>query len=346
MESPGLVVAVTGPTGEIGRPFIRALESQPGVAEIRGMARSPFDPSTHGWTKTTYVRGDILDRAAVDELVDGADVVVHLAFIIFGDPSESRRINLEGSRNVFEAAVEAGARRLVYTSSVAAYGFDPSLPLPITEDVPAVGSDDLYYSAHKAELERTLHEIVDGSGVEAYVFRPCIVCGPESPALIVNVPYLGTASVVPDVLRGLIDRLPGTGPILPDPGVRLQLVDADDVADALVAGVLGSGPAGTYNLAGEGDFGMRDLARELGWRTLPIPSFAIGVTSEAVKRIPGLPAKTAWIHALRTPVILDTARARDQLGWNPRYDAAAALTRTVEGARERGLVDDVGRRVP
>ena len=346
MESPGLVVAVTGPTGEIGRPFIRALEARPEVAEIRGMARSPFDPSAHGWTKTAYVRGDILDRAAVEDLVAGVDVVVHLAFIIFGDPDESRRVNLEGSRNVFEAAVHAGVARLVYTSSVAAYGFDRSLPLPITEDVPAAGSDDLYYSAHKAELEQILHDIVDDTGVDTYVFRPCIVCGPESPALIVNVPYLGTASIVPDPLRRLIDRLPGTGPILPDPGMRLQLVDADDVADALVAGVLGSGPPGTYNLAGEGDFGMRDLARELGWRTLPLPSFAIGVTSEAVKRIPGLPAKTAWIHALRTPVILDTARATEQLGWKPRYDAGTALARTVEGARARGLVDDLGRRIP
>lgn len=346
MESPGLVVAVTGPTGEIGRPFIRALESRPEIAEIRGMARSPFDPSAHGWTKTTYVRGDILDRTAVDDLVSGADVVVHLAFIIFGDPEESRRINLEGSRNVFEAAVASGVNRLVYTSSVAAYGFDDSHPLPLTEDVPALGSDDLYYSAHKAELEQTLHEVVEGSDVETYVFRPCIVCGPESPALIVNVPYVGTASAVPDVLRRLIDRLPGTGPVLPDPGVRLQLVDADDVGEALVGAVLGHGPAGTYNLAGEGDFGMRELAHELGWRTLPIPSFAIEATSEAVKRIPGLPAKTAWIHALRTPVTLDTTRARRLLGWEPRYDAMAALRRTVEGARERGLVDGVGRRAP
>jgi UDP-glucose 4-epimerase len=344
VETSGLVVAVTGPTGEIGRPFIRALESRPEVAEIRGMARSPFDPAAHGWTKTTYVQGDILDRSAVDDLVTGADVVVHLAFIIFGDPDESRRVNLQGSRNVFEAAVDAGVTRLVYTSSVAAYGFDTDRQLPLTEDTPATGSSDLYYSAHKAELERTLHDILGGTDVDAYVFRPCIVCGPESPALVVNVPYIGTAAIVPEPLRSLIDRLPGTGPVLPDPGIRMQLVHADDVADALVKGVLGDGPPGIYNLAGDGEFGIRDLADALGWRTIPVPSVAVDVTAELVRRLPAMPAKIAWVHAVRSPVIMDTTRAREDLGWQPKYDAMTALAVTVEGARGSGHVDDLGRR--
>src|SRR5215208_8146010 len=110
-----LSVAVTGPTGEIGRAFIRALERSRDVGEIRGMARSPFDPATYGWRKTDYVQGDILDPQTVQSFIAGADVVVHLAFIIFGDNDDTREINLEGSRNVFDAAVSSGASRLVYT---------------------------------------------------------------------------------------------------------------------------------------------------------------------------------------------------------------------------------------
>ena len=136
MSTPPLTVAVTGPTGEIGKTFIRALEQAEGVGEIRGMARRPFDPASMGWQRTTYVQGDILDRGAVDDLVAGADVVVHLAFIIFGNVKETRSTNLEGSRNVFAAAGAAGAARLVYTSSVAAYGFHGDNPLPLSEDVP------------------------------------------------------------------------------------------------------------------------------------------------------------------------------------------------------------------
>jgi UDP-glucose 4-epimerase len=65
----GLTVAVTGPTGEIGISAVKALERNAAVDHIVGMARRPFDPDSHGWTKTAYRRGDVLDREAVDALV-------------------------------------------------------------------------------------------------------------------------------------------------------------------------------------------------------------------------------------------------------------------------------------
>lgn len=104
-----LTVAVTGPTGEIGISAVEALERHPAVDRIIGMARRPFDPAAHGWTRTEYRQGDITDRDAVDALVADADVVIHLAFIIMGSRSESARVNLEGTRNLFEATVASGA---------------------------------------------------------------------------------------------------------------------------------------------------------------------------------------------------------------------------------------------
>ena len=101
----------------------------------------------------------MLDRSTVDELVADADVVVHLAFIIFGDREETRNVNLEGTRNVFEACVAAGTRRLVYTSSIAAYGFHPDTPEVVTEDDMPRGTEEFYYSAQKAELEALFHEL-------------------------------------------------------------------------------------------------------------------------------------------------------------------------------------------
>jgi UDP-glucose 4-epimerase len=92
--SRALTVAVTGPTGEIGQAVVAALERSREVQRVLGMARKPFDASEHGWKKVFYRRGDVLDREAVDALVGGADVVVHLAFIIMGGPEESRAVNL------------------------------------------------------------------------------------------------------------------------------------------------------------------------------------------------------------------------------------------------------------
>ena len=160
----GLTVAVTGPTGEIGKPFLAALERVPEVERVIGMARRPFDIAAHGWEKVEYRRGDVLDRDSVDALVEDADVVVHLAFVIVAGKDESREINLRGSRNVFEAAAAAGAKRLVYTSSVAAYGFDRDLPELLTEEDPVRGSSRHPYSAHKAEVEAELAEALAGSG--------------------------------------------------------------------------------------------------------------------------------------------------------------------------------------
>src|SRR5215472_11142395 len=182
----GLTVAVTGPTGEIGRAFVSALERSRAVGRVIGMARRPFDPAARGWKKVAYRRGDVLDQRAVRSLLKGADVLVHLAFIIMGSPSESRTVNLDGSRNVFEAAASAGVKRLVYASSVAAYGFHADNPQPLTEDVAARGTSSHYYSAQKAEAEGLLAQALDGSATEAYVFRPCVVAGRDAPALVDN----------------------------------------------------------------------------------------------------------------------------------------------------------------
>ena len=173
----GLTVAITGPTGEIGQAVVASLERSREVASIVGMARRPFDPSARGWKKVSYRQGDVLDRDAVRELVRDADVVVHLAFMIMGGAKESREVNLVGSRNVFEASVSAGAKRLVYASSVAAYGFHRENPQPLTEEVPARGTAAHYYSAQKAEVEALLAATLAGADTAGYVFRPCIVAG-------------------------------------------------------------------------------------------------------------------------------------------------------------------------
>ncbi len=320
----GLTVAVTGPTGEIGRAFIRSLERSRDVGRIVGMARRPFDPAAHGWKRTEYRRGDVLDRASVEGLVDDADVVVHLAFVVLKAGSETRYVNVEGSRNVFEAAVAAGAKRLVYSSSVAAYGFPDDLDGLLTEDMPALGHARHPYSAHKAEVEEVLDEALGGGETEAWVFRPCIVAGPDAPALITQARW-------PDRLPGPLASLAGAVGVLPDPGVPFQLVHHDDVATALRAGVVGRGEPGAYNLAAAGEITMGDLAAAIGYRTVPMPKVAVEAAAELVAHLPFLPEEASWVEALRRPVLMDAGKARRLLHWRPRYDAQETLRLTVSG---------------
>jgi UDP-glucose 4-epimerase len=334
-----LTVAVTGPTGEIGLPLMAELEGDSAVGAVRGMARRPFDSSAEGWEKASYRRGDVLDRGSLAALFDGVDVAVHLAFAIFGGREETRRVNLEGSRNVFEAAIAAGVDRIVYASSVAAYGFHPDNPQPLTEDVPPRGSESFYYSAQKAELEAALDELLTGSGVEAYVFRPCIVAGPRATMLIeqvVNGARLGDP--LPALRRGF-GRLPLARPVLPDVGAPLQLVHHDDVARALAAAIAGDGEPGAYNLAGPGEISIGDVARALGWRTVPVPGPAVDLGAGLARRLAFVTPRLEWATALRTPVLMDTAKARRELGWAPRFDAEETLLQTAVAAREEGLLD-------
>ena len=322
----GITVAVTGPTGEIGVSAVTALEHEPSVDRVLGMARRPFDPSTHGWQKTEYRQGDILDAEAVAGLVEDADVVVHLAYLIMGSREESRHINLTGTRNVFEATVRAARpRRLVYTSSVAAYGYHPHNPQPLTEDVPARGSEEHYYSAQKAECESLLAETTAGSDLDVYVLRPCIVAGERATALADSMPWRQLSDLLPEPVRKAIAAVPGLRPVLPDPGIPIQLVHHDDVASAIAAATTVEGATGPYNLAADGVISFSDIAAALGATAVPVPRAAATAASEVLARLPWVPAIAEWLHVARTPVVMDTSKAKRELGWKPQYSSEETL---------------------
>src|SRR5690606_1933011 len=107
-DAAGLTVAVTGPTGTFGLSLIPLLQEDDRVDRIIGIARRPFDPARRGWTKMEYHRGDVRDADELRTTFQGADVVVHLAFLIVGGGREkTRSINVEGTLNTFRSAAEA-----------------------------------------------------------------------------------------------------------------------------------------------------------------------------------------------------------------------------------------------
>jgi nucleoside-diphosphate-sugar epimerase len=239
---------------------------------------------------------------------------------------------------VFEAAVAAGVPRLVYASSVAAYGFHADNPELLTEDIPPRGTERHYYSAQKAALEAVLTEVLEGAQTDAYVFRPCIVAGADALALLQNIPYIQLSERMPGPLLRMLEVMPALKPVLPDPGVPFQLVHHDDVATALRAAVLGRGQPGVYNLAGPGELRMSDLADALGWYSIPIPDLALDATAEILARLPFVPAEAQWIESVRASVLMDTAKARRELRWRPKHDAMATLREMVDAARSEQLI--------
>ena len=343
MTNTGLTVAVTGPTGDLGLGIVDALERSRAVKRVIGMARRPFEPGERGWRKTEYRRGDVTDAASVRDLVKGAHVVVHLAFAILDAGDASHELNVEGSRRVFEESAKAGAERICYASSVAAYGFHDDNPDWLTEDVQARGSPAHPYSRQKAEVERVLAEtLLKRKSTTAYVFRPCIVAGPEARGMLHAIPYFRLGEAMPDVVVRLLGSLPALKPVIPDPGARFQLVHSDDVGRAFVAGVRGVGEPGPYNLAAGGTLTFSHLADAMGWYSVPIPKLAVEATTEIATRLPFVPESAGWLHSVRKPVLMKTDRARKLLKWKPEHTARKTLQEMCSAQREADLVEASG----
>jgi nucleoside-diphosphate-sugar epimerase len=338
VSSERLTVAVTGPTGTFGFGLIPLLESEARVARVVGIARRPFDPLEHGWTKLEYRRGDVRDPDALRDAFDGADAVVHLAFMITGTASAEaiRAINIEGTLNAFRAARDAGAKRFVYASSVAAYGFHPDNPVGMTEEWPTRPAARLFYAREKAELEQLLQDEVSGDPEPAlYLLRPPIVLGPHAVGAKDAMP--APVARVGSRLLDLVNRLPIPVPLLAA-DVKMQFIHEADVGQALLKCVLGEGPPGAYNIAGDGVLTATDVVRELGLSPIPIPARVVHGAARAAASLPSpplAPPATQWVEALSHPAIMDTTKARHELGWKPRYTALEALRETVR-TRDHG----------
>jgi nucleoside-diphosphate-sugar epimerase len=329
-----LTVAVTGPTGTLGFGLMPLLEADDRVALVTGVARRPFEPAAYGWTKTKYRRGDVRDPQVLRDAFRDTDVVVHLAFQVTGAASGEtiRSVNVDGTLNAFDAAAAAGVRRFVYASSVAAYGFHRDNPIGMTEDWPVRPAARLFYAREKARLENLLLERAKAPGSPAlYLLRPCIVLGPHA---------VGGKTLPRGPLGALaraVARWSGrfSFPVLA-PELPVQLVHEDDVGQALLQCVVAAGPPGAYNIAADGLVTPGMFARELGLHPLSVPGPWVQATARAVAALPFLPPVAQWVEAASHPAIMDTARARTELDWAPRFSAIETLRDTLPRRSQAG----------
>ncbi|MBI5104665.1 MAG: NAD-dependent epimerase/dehydratase family protein [Solirubrobacterales bacterium] len=327
-----LTVAVTGPTGTFGFGLVPLLEADDRIGRVVGIARRPFDPAEHGWSKMEYRQGDVRDPDALREAFAGADVVVHLAFLITGNASRetTRAINVEGTLNAFRAAAAARAKRFVYASSVAAYGFHADNPTGMTEEWPVRPADRLFYAQEKAEIEHLLEEEAAAHPkLGMYLLRPPIVLGPHT---------LGAKQVLPGPLAPLAGRLGGAMTSLPVPipapvpALPVQFIHEEDVGQAFLLCIVGAGPPGAYNITGDGVLTGADVAREAGLLPIPLPARLGHAAARAASKVPlpgFVPPMTEWVEAVSHPSIMDASKAKRELGWKPRYTSLEALRDTL-----------------
>jgi nucleoside-diphosphate-sugar epimerase len=323
-------VVVTGASGNVGTSVVRALSDDPAVDEIVGIARRvpEWAPPKLRWVQADVARDDLSAAFA------GADAVIHLAWLIqpSRDAAELERVNVEGSRRVFETAARAGVATLVHASSVGVYSPGPKHP-PVDESWPREGVPSLFYARHKAAAERALDAIeVAHPQLRVVRLRPGLIfkreAGPEIRRLFAG-----------PLLPAWLLR-PGRLPLLPLPDrLVLQCVHGDDVAQAYRLAVLDERARGAYNIAADPILGPDALARVLGARRVRVRGRLLRVLADVTWRARLQPAPPGWLDMAFAVPALDTTRARQELGWTPRRDAVSTLLELLEGMREPAGLD-------
>jgi len=324
-------IAVTGATGNIGTSVLHRL-GEDGTHTLVGLARRT--PPDRGGRTVDWVGVDLTDDACLPVLeraFTGADAVVHLAwgFQPSHDLHYLEELGVGGTRRVLTALTAAGVPHLVHMSSIGAYSPKHD-DTPVDESWPTDGVPTSRYSVHKAAAERLLdaHEQSEGPTLLTRL-RPGIVGqrAAGSALLRYGVPALVPAAVLDHV------------PILPvDRRLTVPMVHADDVADA-VARALERSSGGAFNLAADPPITTALIAEALGARPIHVPSAVLRPLMSLAWHARLQQVDAGWLDMAFALPLLDTSRARRELGWSPRVDAVTVLREVLAGMRERASGD-------
>lgn len=319
-------IAFTGATGNVGTALVRVLTSAD-EHELIGLARrlpkdaGPVDPVR--WVSVDLTRDAC--QADLRRAFHCVDAVVHLAwgFQPSHDPGYLAELGIGGTRRVLEAAVDEQVPHLVHVSSVGAYAPKRD-DRPVDETWPIRGIPGSPYSRHKAAAEWLLddHEARDDRAAPRITrMRPGIIGQRRAASALLR---YGVPGLVPARALGWL-------PLLPlDRRLIIPMVHAEDVAQAIKQ-ALARRAYGAFNLAAEPPITPRHIGAALRARPVHLPAWALRAAAHASWRARLQPVDPGWLDLAMSVPLLDTSRAREQLGWSPAHDAPSVLAEVVAG---------------
>ena len=321
----GRKAAVTGAGGFIGNAICRRLASE--GADVLGLDVDPARAGLVTAAGADFVEVDVAESEALGPALDRVDLVVHTAALVreWGPMDDFVRVNVAGTAHLLDACAEAGADRVVHLSSVVVYGYDS----PHEQDESAFRR---IHGNPYIDTKSASDRLACRRG--AVVIRPGDVYGPGS---------------VPWTLRPL--EMARAGQLaVPDRGDGLMLpLYIDDLADAVVLALAGGEPGQAYavwddraRVTFEEHFNR--LARFVGGREarrLPRPVLELaGMAAERWAKLRGKPPSLT-AHAMTfidRRGTVSAAKARDELGWEPRVSYDEGMRRTQEWLHAEGLI--------
>lgn len=319
----GPAVLVTGAAGYVGRLCVAALAKR--SEELSALVALDWvdtEPAER-LEGVVYEQGDICDPGLKDLFArHGIDTVVHLASIVRapkGAPDDlAYRVDVLGTKNVLEACEAVDAKRLIVTSSGAAYGYHPDNPEWLDEEDPLRGNDEFEYSKHKRIVENMLAKWrEERPELKQVVFRPGTIVGPD-----VHSPV--TDLFEKPVILGIIGS---NSPFV--------FIWDQDLVACLVDAVF-SDKVGVYNQAGDGALTPREIAKMLNKPYVPLPAGLVKGLLFALKGLGLTENGPERVKFLRYRPVLSNRRLKEDYGYMPQLSSREAFELY---ARARGLLD-------
>ena len=298
-------VLVTGSSGYLGSQVVAELAARKAFATIALDLREPA-------ARLPGVAYEVADIRAteVDAIVGrhAPEVVVHLASIVTPGKNSSREfeysVDVAGTRNLLEACVRHGVRRVIVSSSGAAYGYHPDNAEWLTEEAPIRGNESFAYSWHKRLVEEMLSEYREREPqLEQIVFRIGTILG----------------ATVKNQITDLFEK-PRLIAIQGSDSPFVFIHDRD-VVGAILHGIE-SQTTGIFNVAGDGKLVIRDIAARLGKRCLVLPPGVLKAALWLLKKLGLTQYGPEQLDFLRYRPVLDNARLKQVFGYVPKLSSA------------------------
>ena len=326
-----MTTLVTGANGFVGSALARQLLQR--GHEVKALVRPGSDRRNLENLDIALVEGDLTDAASLKRAVDGCRVLFHVAAdyrLWIPDPERMYRTNVDGTRELLRAAADAGAGRIVYTSSVATLGINPDRT-PADETTPVALADMVgHYKRSKFLAEQAVRELVEEQGLPAVIVNPSTPVGPR------DVKPTPTGRIILDTLRRKMPAYVDTG---------LNIAHVDDVAAGHLLAFDRGEPGKRYILGGE-NLSLKTILGIICNHTGLTPP-RLRLPHNAVYPFAWLAEKWALVSGKEPFATVDgvkmakkfmyfsSARAQQELGYDPR-PARLAIEDAINWFRENG----------